>query len=62
LTVLKKPRSIAYLTSLDVTTRLTGGENLTSLRSLIVTVLASAETSGAAEARSGTSVVASSGL
>src|SRR3954453_2591236 len=33
-TVLKKPRSTAYLTSLDVTSRLTGAENFTPLRIL----------------------------
>jgi hypothetical protein len=62
LTVLKKPRSIAYLTSLDVTARLTGVENLTPLRIFTVTVFPSADTSGADSARSGTIVVPSSGL
>src|SRR3954470_20445053 len=38
-----KARSIAYLTSFDVTARLTGGENFTPLRILTVTVFASSE-------------------
>ena len=60
--MLKKPRSIAYLTSLDVTSRLTGGENLTPLRIFTVTVLPSSDTCGSAVARSGTGVVPSSGF
>ena len=60
--LLKNPRSIAYLTSLDVTSRLTGGENLTPDLILTVTVLPSADTSGAAVARSGTMCSPSSGL
>src|SRR3954449_975301 len=47
-------RSMAYLTSLDVTARLTGGENFTPLRSLTVMVFASSETCGGPSARSGT--------
>src|SRR4051812_27956456 len=46
-------RSNAYLTSLDVTSRLTGGENFTPLRSFTVTVLRSEEISGSDSARSG---------
>ena len=61
-TVEKKPRSIAYLTSFDVTSRSTGGENLMPVRILTVTVLPSAETSGSASARSGTMLMPSSGL
>jgi hypothetical protein len=53
LTVLKKPRSIAYLTSAAVTSRLTGGEKCTPERSLTVTVLPSSDTVGAVVARSG---------
>ena len=52
--MLKNPRSIAYFTSADVTSRFTGGENFTPGRIFTVTVLPSADTSGAAVARSGT--------
>ena len=57
-----KPLSIAYATSLVVTSRLTGGENLTPARILTVTVLPSEEISGGPSARSGSGVFASSGL
>jgi hypothetical protein len=53
---------MAYLTSAVVTSRLTGGENFTPERIFTVTVLPSAEMSGALSARSGWSVFASSGL
>ena len=46
-------RSIAYLTSLDVTSRFTGGLNFTPLLRWKVTVLLSDETSGGPSARSG---------
>src|SRR3954454_16059582 len=49
-----KKRSKAYLTSLEVTSRLTGGENFTPERSLTVTVLLSEEICGGPSARSGT--------
>ena len=62
MTVFEKPLSSAYATSLDVTTRFTGGENLTPWRIFTVTVLPSAEMSGGPSARSGTGVFASSGL
>jgi hypothetical protein len=52
-------RSKAYLTSLDVTARLTGGANLMPGRSLTVIVRRSAETCGAAAARSGRGLVSS---
>ena len=45
---LKKPRSIAYLTSADVTSWSYGGEYLTPCLILTVTVLPSSETCGAA--------------
>jgi hypothetical protein len=61
LTVRKNPRSIAYLTSAEVISRFTGGENFTPERSFTVTVFASADTSGAPVARSGT-IVPLSGL
>jgi len=57
-----KARSNAYLTSAAVTSRLTGGEKRTPDRSFTVIVLLSGEISGAASARSGTGVSASSGL
>src|SRR3954447_23359570 len=57
LTLEVNARSKAYLTSREVTSRLTGGEKRTPLRSLTVIVLASAETSGGPAARSGTSCV-----
>ena len=47
-------RSIAYLTSADVTARLTGGENMIPGLSFTVTVLPSAAISGSPSARSGT--------
>ena len=52
-TVLKKPRSIAYLTSREVTSRFTGGEKRTPWRIFTVTVRPSGETTGGLEARSG---------
>ena len=55
-------RSIAYLMSSDVTSRLTGGAYLTPLRILIVIVFWSSETCGSPSARSGTAFSASSGL
>ena len=60
--MLKNPRSIAYLTSSDVTSRSTGGEKRTPLRIFTVTVLPSSETWGSASARSGTGVSPSSGF
>ena len=55
-------RSIAYLTSAEVTSRLTGSENMTPLRSFTVTVLPSGAISGSAAARSGTGVFVSFGM
>ena len=55
-------RSNAYLTSLEVTSRLTGGEKRTPGRSFTVIVLLSWEICGSSSARSGTGVSASSGL
>src|SRR4051794_30295522 len=49
----KMLRSIAYLTSLDVTSRFTGGLNLIPLCRWKVIVLSSDDTSGAPSARSG---------
>ncbi len=60
--MLKNPRSIAYLTSLDVTSRFTGGLNFTPLRILTVMVLRSCEIWGLLAARSGTGSLALSGL
>ena len=60
--MLKKPRSIAYLTSFEVTSRLTGGEKRTPSRIFTVTVLPSREISGSDSARSGTAVSPSSGF
>ena len=57
-----KPRSIAYLKSFDVTSRLTGLENFTPLLILTVTVLPSSEISGSPSARSGTGLVGSFGM
>ena len=51
-----KPRSIAYLTSADVTSRFTGGLKRTPLRMRTVTVRPSPETVGMAAARSGTAL------
>ena len=62
LTCLVKARSIAYLTSAVVTSRSTGGLNFTPVRILIVSVLPSSEISGAPSARSGSGLIASSGL
>jgi hypothetical protein len=56
LTEEKNPRSIAYLTSADVTSRRTGGEKCTPARSRTVTVRPSAETTGSSAARSGRAV------
>src|SRR3954471_14723136 len=61
-TLIEKKRSIAYLTSFDVTSRLTGGPNFTPLRILTVTVFLSPEICGSLSARSGTGLVPSSGL
>src|SRR3954453_22596482 len=47
-------RSKAYLTSLQDTARLTGGENFTPLRILTVIVLLSEDSCGGPSARSGT--------
>src|SRR3954465_1630870 len=58
----EKKRSMAYLTSLEVTSRFTGGENFTPLRILTVTVFLSAEISGSPSARSGTGLAESWGL
>ena len=54
LTLAEKNRSKAYLTSYDVTARLTGGLNLTFGLILTVIVLRSLEISGLLAARSGT--------
>ena len=54
-------RSIAYFTSAEVTSRSTGSENITPLRSLTVTVRPSFEIFGMSEARSGTGLLASCG-
>ena len=61
-TLAEKNRSKAYLTSLLVTARLTGGLNFTPGLILTVIVLRSLEISGFAAARSGTGSVALSGL
>src|SRR3954470_13495596 len=61
-TLTEKKRSIAYLTSLEVTARLTGGAYLTPWRILTVTVFLSSETWASSAARSGTGLLASSGL
>jgi hypothetical protein len=53
-TLVSKPRSIAYLTSADVTSRFTGGLKRTPLRMCTVTVLPPFETVGMRAARSGT--------
>ncbi len=53
-TLAEKARSKAYLTSLEVISRLTGGANFTPLRIFTVICLLSAVISGAASARSGT--------
>ena len=55
-------RSMAYLTSWALTSRLTGGAYLTPVLSLMVMVFLSEEISGWPSARSGTGVVPSSGL
>jgi len=60
--VLKNPRSIAYLTSLDVTSRLTGGLNFTPGLIFTVSVFPSFAISGGPSARSGSGLIASSGL
>jgi hypothetical protein len=49
-----KPRSIAYFTSREVTSRLTGGLKRTPRRRVTVNVFPSCETFGIAAARSGT--------
>jgi hypothetical protein len=53
---------MAYLTSAEVTSRLTGGENFTPLRMWTVIVLSPLEIFGGPEARSGTGVIGLSGL
>ena len=50
-----------YLTSFEVTSRLTGAENITPFLILTVTVLPSSEISGSPSARSGTGLVVSPG-
>ena len=61
--VLLNPRSMAYLTSADFTVwSCSGGEYLIPGLILTVTVLASLEMSGFAEARSGVGSVVSVGL
>jgi hypothetical protein len=55
------PRSIAYLTSFEVTSRWTGLENITPFFIFTVTVLPSAEMSGMSAARSGIGSVFSGG-
>jgi hypothetical protein len=50
------------LTSAEVTSRLTGGENFTPLRIFTVIVFPSSEISGSVSARSGDAFVVSSGL
>ena len=57
-----KPRSSPYLTSAEVTSRSTGGLNFTPVRIFTVTVLPSSAISGGPSARSGSGLVASSGL
>src|SRR3954454_24402302 len=61
-TLAVKARSKAYLTSLEVTSRLTGGPNFTPLRIMTVIVLLSDEICGSPSARSGTGFSASPGL
>jgi hypothetical protein len=61
-TELKKPRSTAYLTSLDVTTRSTGGENFTPSLIFTVTTLPSSEICGSPSARSGSALTGVVGL
>ena len=56
------PRWSPYATSSEVTSRLTGGLNFTPVRILTVTVLPSSEISGGPSARSGSGLIASSGL
>ena len=51
------PRSIAYFTSADVTSRLTGGLKRTPGRMCTVTVLLPFEYVGIAEARSGIALI-----
>ena len=53
-TAASKPRSIAYFTSAEVTSRFTGGLNLMPFRMWTVIVLPSFEMVGIADARSGT--------
>jgi hypothetical protein len=53
-TEVKNPRSIAYLTSADVTSLLYGFEYMTPFLISTVTVLPSGEISGGFAARSGT--------
>src|SRR4051794_31970542 len=56
-TFAEKARSIAYLTSFDVTSRFTGGLNLMPFLIFTVTDFLSGEISGGAAARSGGFVV-----
>lgn len=58
-TLVAKPRSIAYLTSAEVTSRFTGGLKWTPCFRVTVTVLPSFETVGMLTARSGSSSVES---
>jgi len=60
-TDVKNPRSIAYLTSREVTSRSTGGEKRIPALSRTVTLRPSADTSGSAAARSGSARVGSPG-
>jgi hypothetical protein len=61
-TFAEKNRSKAYLTSLDVTSRFTGGLNFTPGLILTVTFLRSSEICALSAARSGTGSFALSGL
>src|SRR3954466_4508336 len=61
-TLSEKKRSNAYLTSFDVTSRFTGGLNLTPFLILTVMVLRSCEICGLLAARSGTGSLPLSGL
>ena len=55
-------RSIAYLKSFEVISRLTGLENVAPFLIFTVTVLPSSEISGSPSARSGTGLVVSFGM
>ena len=59
---MENARSMAYLMSLVLTSRFTGGAYLTPFLMLTVIVLLSDEISGSPSARSGTGLTESSGL